>query len=129
MIGRPNLESTPGALVTAETSPTIACSLGVGDQAAQAARWARVRETAELSRAATAGGIRLAFRDDRETQTELEALIEVEKECCSWARWSLARHDGALVLDAWSSGDGIEVLRAMFGPEPSGQDTEPQPTV
>jgi hypothetical protein len=99
--------------------PTIACALGAGDQAAQASRWDRLRATAEVARTPTGDGIRLAFRDDRETETELLALVEVESECCAWARWTVARHKGALVLDASASRDGVDALHAMFGPAPA----------
>jgi hypothetical protein len=98
-------------------SPTIACALGAGVQAEQVARWSRLRESAELSRTATEHGIRLIFPADRETEAELLALVGVEKECCSWARWTVTREDSTLVLDASSSGDGVEALHAMFAPQ------------
>jgi hypothetical protein len=97
-------------------SPTIACALGAGDQAEQTARWSRLRESAELTRAATEHGIRLIFPADRETEAELLALVGVENECCSWARWTVTREDSTLVLAASSSGDGVETLHAMFAP-------------
>jgi hypothetical protein len=104
--------------MNADRPPAIACALGAGDQAARASRWARLRATAEVARTPTGNGIRLSFQDDRETETELRALIELERECCAWARWTVARHNGALVLDASASGDGVDALQAMFGPAP-----------
>jgi hypothetical protein len=97
-------------------SPTIACALGAGVQAEQTARWSRLRESAELTRAATDQGIRVTFPADPETEAELLALVGVENECCSWARWTVTREDGTVVLDASSSGDGVEALHAMFAP-------------
>jgi hypothetical protein len=102
--------------MSGKSSPTIACDLGAGDQAEQTARWRGLRESAELTRAATDDGIRSVFRGDRDTEAELLALVEVENECCSWARWTAARVDGTLVLGASSSGDGVEALQAMFAP-------------
>jgi hypothetical protein len=104
--------------MNANQPPTIACALGAEDQSARASRWARLRATAEVARTPTGDGIRLAFRDDRETETELRTLVELENECCAWARWTVARQKGALVLDASSSRDGVEALQAMFGPAP-----------
>lgn len=102
--------------MSGKRSPTIACALGAGGQAEQTARWSRLRTSAELTRAATEDGIRLIFPADRETEAELLALVGVEKECCSWARWTVTREDSTLVLDASSSGNGVEALHAMFAP-------------
>jgi hypothetical protein len=46
---------------------------------------------------------------------ELQALVAVENECCSWATWSVEeRADGALVMAARSEGEGVVALHGMF---------------
>jgi hypothetical protein len=102
--------------MSGKRSPTIACALGAGVQAEQNAHWSRLREGADLARAATEDGIRLMFADDRETEAELLAVVGVDNECCSCPGWTVACQDGTVVLGAFSSGDGVDALEAMFAP-------------
>jgi len=94
----------------------VACTLGALDLAEQSRRWGELRRSAEVGQRRTPTGKRVSFRDDEGVALELEQLVGVEQECCSWADWSIERIDGELVLDVSSSGEGISALHAMFSP-------------
>ena len=60
-------------------------------------------------------GLRLTFEDHPAIAAELQALVEVENQCCSWAAWSVERsEDGQLVMAARSQGEGIVTLHGML---------------
>jgi hypothetical protein len=101
-------------MATPEKSPVVACTLSVGDLAAQAARWLQLRSTAEVSRVETEDGLSLVFRDTPANEAELRELVAVENDCCSWASWSIVRANGALVMHAGSTEYGVEALHGMF---------------
>ncbi len=96
------------------SEPVIACTLSAADLGAQAARWERLRPTAEVQRVVTQHGIELEFRDGSDIESEIRALVAVEGECCAWATWSVTHNEGKLVLVVRSTGAGISALHAMF---------------
>jgi hypothetical protein len=59
----------------------------------------------------------LSFRDDRQTRTELAAVIAAERECCPFLELALDETGGELVLtiDAGPEGESIaaELARAF----------------
>jgi hypothetical protein len=98
-----------------ELSELVACTLGDADLKTQRERWVIVRENFGIARYATPDGMRLTFKDHPAVAAELQALVEVENDCCSWAAWSVEHDaDGALVVAARSQGEGIATLHAMF---------------
>jgi hypothetical protein len=97
-----------------ESNPVVACTLGSGDLATQSARWRALRDRSGLRRVETDDGLRLVFAAGPDVERELEALVAVENECCSWASWDVAADDGILTMNARSRGDGIEALHRMF---------------
>ncbi len=104
-----------GASAERELSELVACTLADTDLKTQRERWINLGEHFGLSRYETADGLRLSFKDHPAVEAELQALIEVENGCCSWAAWSVERsQDGALVMTASSQDDGIAALHAMF---------------
>jgi len=91
---------------------------GADDDHTEHGRSGRARTLGEnfgLGRYETDDGLRLTFKDHPAVQAELQALVAVENECCSWAAWSIERgKDGALVMAARSQDDGIAALHGMF---------------
>lgn len=83
----------------------IACTLTSADLAAQAARW---RALTRVAREETPAGLRIEFAPG--SDAELQELVAVENECCSWAQW---RVEGSTLVVS-STGDGVAVLRSMF---------------
>ena len=103
---RPNTDDGDG------TAPT--CELTAVDHATQSRRWARLVRDAGLSQERTPHGIRLLFRAEPDVERALRALVAIESECCSWARWRVLRDDGVIVLHASATGHGVQTLHEML---------------
>jgi hypothetical protein len=92
----------------------IACMLEEAGFATQAERWRRLLAEHGAGRVETPDGLRLAFRPGPGVEAELGALVEVENRCCAWARWDVVRADGAVVMRARSTREGVAALHSMF---------------
>ena len=97
-----------------ELSELIACTLSDTDLKSQRERWLALGENFGLGRHETEDGLRLSFRSHPEIRQELEALVAVERECCSWAAWSVEDEGDTLVMAARSEGMGVTTLHGMF---------------
>jgi hypothetical protein len=100
------------------TAP-VACRLTPADLAAQAGRWQRLIARAMTGLTKTADGLRISFRPDPGTKSELRRLVATEIECCPWADWTVQANAETIVLDVRSAGEGIPTLHGMFSPPPS----------
>jgi hypothetical protein len=91
---------------------TIACSLDQHDLAERRERWRALAASAELEIASTPSGLRLFFRDRPGLASELRELVELERDCCRFADWSVER---AVFLDVSGTGDeAIAAVQGMF---------------
>ncbi|HEV8179965.1 MAG TPA: hypothetical protein VGP54_06665 [Gaiellaceae bacterium] len=97
-----------------ELSELIACTLSDTDLKSQQERWIALGENFGLGRQETKDGLRLSFRSHPAIRKELEALVAVERECCTWAAWSVDDAGDALVMAARSQGTGVTTLHGMF---------------
>ena len=97
-----------------KTDAVVACTLGREDLSLQAERWRKLRARAGAGRIPTADGLRLEFRREAGVEEELRELIAVERECCSWADWSIDANAGQILLDVRATGEGITALHGMF---------------
>jgi hypothetical protein len=97
-----------------ELSELVACTLSDTDLKSQRERWLALGENFGLGRRETKDGLRVSFRSHPAVREELEALVEVENECCSWAAWSVEREGDTLVMAARSKGMGVTTLHGMF---------------
>lgn len=98
-----------------ELSELVACTLTNPDLKTQSERWINLGESFGIGRYQTEAGLRLTFRDHPAVAAELQTLVSVESECCSWATWTVASDgNGILVMEARSQGDGITTLHGMF---------------
>jgi hypothetical protein len=101
-----------------ELSELVACTLNDTNLKTQRERWINLGVNFGIDRHETADGLRLTFKDHPAVAAELEALVEVENDCCSWAAWAIERsEDGALEMAARSQGEGISTLHGMFTSE------------
>ena len=101
-----------------ELSELVACTLNDTSLKTQRERWINLGENFGIARHEVADGLRLTFKDHPAVVAELEALVQVENDCCSWAAWTVERsEDGALVMAARSQGEGIATLHGMFTSE------------
>ena len=97
-----------------ELSELVACTLSDADLKSQRERWLALGDNFGLGRQETNDGLRLSFRFHPAIREELDALVGVENECCSWADWSLEGDGDVLVVVARSKGIGVETLHGMF---------------
>jgi hypothetical protein len=97
-----------------ELSELVACTLTRTDLKTQRERWLALGEDFGLGRQETENGLRISFRSHPEIRKELEELVAVENECCSWAAWSVEDENDTLVMAARSEGTGVETLHGMF---------------
>jgi hypothetical protein len=97
-----------------ELSELVACTLADTDLKSQRERWLALGENFGLGRQETKDGLRISFRSHPAIRQELEELVLVENECCSWASWSVENEGDKLVMAARSQGTGVETLHGMF---------------
>jgi hypothetical protein len=98
-----------------ELSELVACTLIDRDLKTQHERWIDLGENFGLGRYETDDGVRLTFSDHPAVEAELQALVAVENQCCSWASWAVGYdEEGALVMTARSQGEGLAALHGMF---------------
>lgn len=97
-----------------ELSELVACALSDTDLKNQRERWLALGENFGLGREETVDGLRLSFRYHPQIRKELESLIAVENECCSWAAWKVEREGDTLVMAARSQDTGVTTLHGMF---------------
>ncbi len=98
---------------------SVACSLSQGDLARRADRWRVLAEGALEQVSRTERGQRLTFRADPGVAAELEELSALERDCCSFATWSVDQVGGQFVLDISAAGDaGVQAVQALFGDLP-----------
>jgi hypothetical protein len=98
----------------AELSELVACTLTDTDLKTQRERWINLGTNFGRARETTDDGLRLLFDNHPAVESELQALVAVENDCCSWASWSVEHDDGTLVMAARSQGEGITTLHGMF---------------
>jgi hypothetical protein len=92
----------------------VACTLNATDLKSQRERWINLGTNFGRGREETPDGLRLLFVDHPAVERELEALVAVENDCCSWAAWSVERHGGFLAMAARSKDHGVTTLHGMF---------------
>jgi hypothetical protein len=97
-----------------ELSELVACTLSDTNLKTQRERWLALGENFGLGREETSDGLRLSFRYHPKIKEELDALVAVENECCSWAAWSVERDGEKLVIAARSQETGVTTLHGMF---------------
>ena len=67
----------------------VACSLQQRQLVERRQRWQALAARAALDIAANERGLRLIFRAERGVEEELSELAALERECCSFADWSV----------------------------------------
>jgi hypothetical protein len=97
-----------------ELSELVACTLSDTDLKTQHERWLALGDNFGLGRRETEDGLQISFRYHPAVREELDALVAVENDCCSWASWSVERDGDTLVMAARSTGMGVKTLHGMF---------------
>lgn len=93
----------------------IPCSLEQAELADRRDRWHRLAERAGGAVLTTENGLRLLFRAAPGVEAELHQLVELERDCCAFAEWSLHTEQATLILDVSAeSEEGIAAVQTMF---------------
>jgi len=95
---------------------TIACTLTRDDFTTRRDRWLALGDRALRSRDATSTGLRLTFMQTRAVEAELGKLVELERECCAFADWTVETNGDAVTLRVdGRSPMGVDAVQALFG--------------
>jgi hypothetical protein len=89
----------------------LACTLGREDRVQRAARWATLAARALQQASRTERGLRLVFGVGPGVEGELRSLVELERECCAFAEWSVRPAGGQLTVEV--SADTKEAVTAV----------------
>jgi hypothetical protein len=95
-------------------SELVACTLNDTDLRTQRERWINVGENFGIARQEAVDGLRLTFKDHPAVAAELQALVDAENHCCTWAAWTVVREGDVLVMTARSQDEGVTTLHGMF---------------
>jgi hypothetical protein len=103
----------------------VACSLGPDDGVQRSARWKALAARALTEASPTDRGLRLVFDARTGVAEELGSLVDLERECCAFAAWSVRASGEQIIAEA--TGDSQEAataIQALFLPH-SGQNASP----
>jgi len=92
----------------------IACTLPPGELRERAASIDALLRDALVGRAAIAGGLRLRFAGDAESEQRVRELAAAEARCCGFLEFEIARDEHEVVLDVTGAPDGLPAIEAMF---------------
>jgi hypothetical protein len=92
----------------------IACTLGNEEHRDRRERWLRLTRKALEEKRLTPRGVQLRLRPLRGVEEEARALVELERDCCAFARWSVDRHGATVTIDVSAAGEGVKALQAEF---------------
>lgn len=100
----------------------VACSLAQGDLITRRERWLRLCDRALAEKELTDDGARLRFRSLDGVKSELEELTALERDCCSFAAWTVNIEGTELVLHVSAKDDAVAAVHALSDdlPAPAG---------
>lgn len=114
MTAAPRSAVEPGGEASRVTAGELARELQPAQLSERRERWLRLSARGLIDKRPTATGVRLRFRDRQGAAAELNDLVALERECCSFANWLLSRSDEELVLEVSGEGDAVRAVRALF---------------
>ena len=98
------------------TELPIACSLEPEGREERRRAWQRLIEEALLDKEVTPSGVRLVFSRAAEVERHLEDLVELERQCCAFARWTVMQDPDYIVLRVDGDAQGAAAIQALFRP-------------
>lgn len=96
-------------------SQVVACSLGPAELSQRGARWTTLMARADGQVSPMENGIRLTFTAGQGSSGELRELVELERQCCAFATWTVHENGEQFIVDIGAnSAEGIAAVQAMF---------------
>jgi hypothetical protein len=92
----------------------VACALAPSDLRGRRERWLRLSHHALLEKEPIQAGVLLRFQRLEGVEAELRELAALERDCCSFATWSVTGEATELHLQVAAEGEGIAAVRALF---------------
>lgn len=101
-----------------EPQAPVACSLSQQDSKQRGERWQALASRARRQVIRTDAGARLTFSAGPGVAAELGELAELERDCCSFAQWTLTTEDDQVILDV-TAADAVAIaaIQDMFSQE------------
>jgi hypothetical protein len=96
------------------TDLPIACSLSGREAELRRLEWQGLISDALRSQAETPTGMMLAFAASTDVERRLERLVELERQCCAFARWTIAHQSDEVVLRIDGQGEGTAAVQELF---------------
>jgi hypothetical protein len=106
-------------LATEGRKSAPACSLVQRDLVVRHERWLHLCDHALSAKEPTHRGMKLRFRRLKHVEVELRQLAKLERDCCSFAAWSVVREGTDVVLEVSAYGDAAVAARALFDEIPA----------
>ena len=97
-----------------EDADLVACSLTPSDVHGRRERWLRLSDRALVEKKAIEAGVRLRFERLDGIEAELRELAALERDCCSFAAWTVTGEGAELRLEVTAEGEGVAAVRALF---------------
>jgi hypothetical protein len=108
--------TTRGQAREHQRSGPIACSLTEADLANRQDRWLQLWQRAAVDAVTISNGLQLLFSAAPGVEAELRQLVELERDCCAFADWSVRARGTELLLGVTAqTEEGITAVQAMFG--------------
>jgi len=92
----------------------IACSLSSREAEHRRSEWQSLISEAVRSQAETPTGMMLAFSASDDVERRLDRLVELERRCCAFARWTIARRSDEVVLRIDGRREGATAVQELF---------------
>ena len=92
----------------------VACSLAPADLQGRRERWLRLSDRALVEKKPIEAGVRLRFQRLDGVEAELRELAALERDCCSFAIWTVTGDGAEVHLEVTAEGEGIAAVRALF---------------
>jgi hypothetical protein len=101
-------------IAMSDATGPIACKLRPLEMAGRRELWEEVADAALLAKEPTPTGARLRFRSLAGVGDRVRTLARLEKDCCSFAKWSVSDEDDEVVLSVESTCEGVPAVQRMF---------------
>lgn len=92
----------------------IACSLNAQDGQQRRHEWQLLIGEALRYQALTPTGVRLVFSGTSAVGRRLGELVELERQCCAFAKWTITPEENELVLRVDGEGESASAIRDLF---------------
>ena len=88
----------------------VACTLEGAEGGRRLAEWRRVAATAGAGRQFAPGRLTLRFRDLPGVRSELERLVDAERDCCPYLGWRLVQAEAEWRVDVTGTDPELRAL-------------------